>query len=345
MLLVSFMTVSTAAAADEIDIGSLANGLSVHGRDINDANVVVGDAYATVQSAHAFLWKNGAMEDLGTLGGKDSSAESVNESNQVVGWSHAAGEETHAFLWQNGTLQDLTPYLKSPKSYAYDINNHGQIVGMRLVGDEYRAFRLDLHTKVITDLGRGSAQAINDAGRATGYTLVGPGYENATIWNGNSPVLLKPLDGNTRSVGYDIDESGNVVGWSGYAAERQVATMWKHGVASAVTSDTQGASLALDTNNRGMAVGSIYYPATGQCAFVWSAGQATQPSTDDGCYMSANAINNKGYYIATSWDGKRTLILKQEINDDAQWHRDIVVGLNVSIYGPFYDVASWAMRQ
>jgi probable HAF family extracellular repeat protein len=48
---------------------------------------------------HAFLWENGAMTDLGTLGGNYSVAVVINERGQVVGYSLTASGEEHAFLW------------------------------------------------------------------------------------------------------------------------------------------------------------------------------------------------------------------------------------------------------
>jgi probable HAF family extracellular repeat protein len=49
----------------------------------------------------AFLWTDGQMMDLGTLGG-GSAAIAINDLSVVVGNSTTGAGVTHAFLWSNG---------------------------------------------------------------------------------------------------------------------------------------------------------------------------------------------------------------------------------------------------
>src|SRR5438094_228351 len=77
---------------------------------------------------------NGAIEDLGTLGGNSSGALSVSKSGLVTGWSEtdivdSSGETVvRAFLWKNGVMHDLGS-LGGPVSFGQDVNEHGQVVG------------------------------------------------------------------------------------------------------------------------------------------------------------------------------------------------------------------------
>ena len=63
---------------------------------------------------HAFLWQNGTMTDLGTLGGTcpvplcvTVQAVTINRKGQVAGRSVTALGEEHAFFWEDGTMTDL----------------------------------------------------------------------------------------------------------------------------------------------------------------------------------------------------------------------------------------------
>ena len=83
-------------------------------------------------TTNAFLYENGAMIDLGTLGGlgDGSSAWGINNNSQIVGQSTTCpGCPNHAFLYENGAMIDLGTLNGYSDSYARAINNSGQIVG------------------------------------------------------------------------------------------------------------------------------------------------------------------------------------------------------------------------
>ena len=75
--------------------------------DINDKGEVVGFSRVSSGQAHAFLYKNGIMYDLGTLGGIDSRANAINNRGDIVGQFTNADGSVHAFLYRDGQMVPL----------------------------------------------------------------------------------------------------------------------------------------------------------------------------------------------------------------------------------------------
>jgi probable HAF family extracellular repeat protein len=79
---------------------------------------------------HAYLYKDGVLFDLGTLGGATSTAEAINDRGQVAGWAQvASGGNDHAFLFEDGVMKDLGTLEGGFVSRAHDVNNRGVVVG------------------------------------------------------------------------------------------------------------------------------------------------------------------------------------------------------------------------
>lgn len=119
------------------DLGSLGGTLAIpgsfatgyFGQILNQRGQAVGTStLAGDETWHAFLWTNGTMIDLGTLGGSFSEALAINESGQVVGRASTVASR-HPFLWDNGTMIDLGVVAPCQRGSANSINSKGQIVG------------------------------------------------------------------------------------------------------------------------------------------------------------------------------------------------------------------------
>jgi probable HAF family extracellular repeat protein len=86
---------------------------------------------------NAFLWKNGVLTSLGALPGAQWSAVNWISSNGLVaGFSEDAQTdplnsfpEIHGTVWQNGHISDLGTLPGGYDSWAFGVNNRGQVVG------------------------------------------------------------------------------------------------------------------------------------------------------------------------------------------------------------------------
>jgi probable HAF family extracellular repeat protein len=205
---------------------------------VNDKGDFAGSATVSANGTnwtHAVAWLNGAVTDLGTLGGDSSEASSINASGQIAGASGTkpgAGsllldDTAHAVLWANGTMTDLGT-LGGDSSSATALNDKGQVVGWSgttpgggaLAFDpSARAFVWDGGTMVsLGGLDGGSissAAAINNNGAIVGYAIDAKNEQRAVIWENGAIVDLNTLipsnSGYTLNAAYDINDAGQIV--------------------------------------------------------------------------------------------------------------------------------------
>ncbi len=152
-----FRAFSATAGGQVAMIGTLAGGWASYGQALNDEGWVVGGATTARGYMHAFLFANGRMQDLGTLGGGNSGAYGVNSGGQVVGYSNTPDGQSSAFQWENGVMRDLNTSIAADTGWrlleASAINERGQIAGFGLFGGVQRAFRLDpIEAKSLADV-------------------------------------------------------------------------------------------------------------------------------------------------------------------------------------------------
>ncbi|UOA07090.1 DUF3466 family protein [Methylobacter sp. S3L5C] len=134
-----------------------------YARDINKNGAVVGEFLTKDQSAfHGFLYSKGVFTDLGSNSSPETVPFGINDQDQIVGVKYSPYNdvcfdpnsgfvpcikyEAHAFFYDKKKLIDLNtlniPNAEWKLSWAFDINNDGQIVGYGLVDDKFRAFLL-----------------------------------------------------------------------------------------------------------------------------------------------------------------------------------------------------------
>ena len=193
---------------------SRAMGLNNNGAIVGDSGMEA-DTWDADAARHATHYKDGILTDLGTLGGRDSIAESVNDAGVIVGKSQTAGGGSdHAFIYANGQMTDLGT-LGGGYSAAYAINNAGQIVGSS-VNASGRQNAFFYQNGVMTDLGwlgSGSyARAVNEHGQAVVALSNGGGwlYSGGAMHDLNT--LIDPASGLTIQDVRDINDLGQIVG-------------------------------------------------------------------------------------------------------------------------------------
>jgi probable HAF family extracellular repeat protein len=235
------------------DLGTLPDGSVSLGISVNNAGQVVGfsdngipDPFAmfpTGTQTRTFLWERGQLQDIGTLGGPDTTPGPGCDNQRpgvIVGSSYtsftpnaSSGVPTaNPFLWDNGTMIDLGN-LGGTFNFAQCANNRGEVIGQsNLPGDQahhaflWRKGRMqDLGT-----LGGPLSEAwwINDAGDIAGSAdLPTPKLHDAVVWKHGRIHDLGTVPGDPCSRAYGLNSRGQVVGTSTDCVNALHAFVWE----------------------------------------------------------------------------------------------------------------------
>ena len=291
--------------ATPIGQGTTALGINAYGD-------VVGSV-ATPEGKRAFLWSDGTLQLLGTLGGAHSGATAISDRREVVGEAETAAGETHAFLWRHGAMQDLGVLPGHRKSSAAGVNNFGRVVGASYVGGtsyEHRAFLHDGSSMI--DLGtlggRNSlARGINDAGQIVGEADRADGVRQAFFYDLGAMIAIWGPFGGTfpaNSSAETINAAGHAAGYRNGvspAGGMFFTDIWIYagGEAQWIACPYQRC-LPTGINGRDQVVG---YPFNSSGvvsgAFLWDPVTRGTTLTAPGWTLtSASAINDRGQIVA-----------------------------------------------
>ena len=230
-----------------IDLGTLGGSFSgVLG--INNADEAAGISFTNIPDPtnpgfpqlHAFVWTQGKMIDLGTLGGPFSFGTAINDLGQSGGISLTApdpdtGEsQQRAFIWERGQMRDLGT-LGGTYSDGLGLNNKGQAVGTStLPGD------LELHTFLrdkgkMNDVGTlggtfSSPTGLTDNGHISGQsTTANDEALHGFLWRDGKMTDLGTLPGDDCSNAWGLNSKDQVVGLSGQTCDDGHAFLWENG--------------------------------------------------------------------------------------------------------------------
>jgi probable HAF family extracellular repeat protein len=274
------------------DLGTLGGPdsfVSVANHTVNERDVVVGYSETSIPDPNQenfcnpnftnnlvclpFVWENGVMTALPTLGGTNGQAFGINNRGQIAGQAEGPNPdpcspfplEVKPVIWRNGQIQQvLAPF-------------GGSAAG---------------------------ANAINDNGDAVGISGCITGNLYAVLWRHGSPIDLGSLGGVAGNVAFDINDRGQVIGQSDLPGDTlHHGFLWQDGVMIDLGSlSGLPTSLADGINKRGQVVG-FSQDANGDdfssVAWLWQNGTITDLNTvipgDSSLFlMEAVAINDGG---------------------------------------------------
>jgi probable HAF family extracellular repeat protein len=196
-----------------------------------------------------FLWQDGSMTPLSTLGGYNSAASMINNRGEVAGnaetatpdltcppYDPAKGQyqvlQDEPVVWKNGQIEQLPTYGGDPDGYAIAINDSGQVAGGSgtcSTGDPVIGLYFSpVHALLwesdgtVTNLGSlggafgNQAHNMNNRGQVVGASdLAGDAVFHGFVWSRSTGMQdVPPLPGDTYSVALAINDAGEVGGVS-----------------------------------------------------------------------------------------------------------------------------------
>ena len=242
-----------------------------------------------------FVWENGRMRPLPTLGGTHGFAAAANDLGQIAGWAENTVRDPdtctppqifqfRAVIWgpHGNAIHELPVRANDSSSAATAINNHGQVVGISGDCDEAIGSATAAHAVLweganVTEIPNfGGAEwntptAINEHGDIAGFSdHVGDVVTEAFIWTpeGGLKGLGFLYPDHVLSEAFGINEARQVVGLSCSEAECR-AFLWQDGVMSdlnvlAGIPDGELLTHGMDINDQGVITGRAFVAATGE---------------------------------------------------------------------------------
>jgi len=279
-----------------------------------------------------FLWQDGEMIQLPTLGGNNGVAMAISNRGQLAGFAENSTPDTGCpspqvlhfmpVVWEKEVIHKMPTFGGDPDGVAQQINDKGEVVG-----------------------GSGTCATFNTNFL---YNLV---PVHALLWENGKAIDLGNLGGKTGQAGgniaYDINNQGQVVGNSDLPGDTTFhAFLWTKGTGMQDLGTLSGdvASVSISINDAGSAVGASLDAKFNPRAFLWEKGVMTDLNTRIAGHsplylMTGCSINSRGEitglgmtstgeihsYLATPTHGVATsdgtaqgVISRRALSDDAR---------------------------
>jgi probable HAF family extracellular repeat protein len=234
-----------------------------------------------------FIWEEGRLSALPTLGGHNGFAAGSNRIGQIVGWAETTravdsctGTQVRQFLavlWTAGTHRprELAPLPGDSTSAAVAINDRGQVVGIS---------------------------------GACGTAVGGVSARHAVMWDTDGrPHYLGNIGGSQWNTPVAINDRGVVAGFANVPGGANPATLFPHafvwteqtGMRDLGTLPGDKLSEGLGLNHRNQVVGESCREQFANCrAFIWEDGRMSNLNelVKDyrGTLVNAGDINDRG---------------------------------------------------
>ncbi len=282
-------------------------GLAVGGAETGKPDPSAADfcgfkAYGLVTSGDIcapFVWYNGVMRQLPTLGGNNGSATQINLFGVIAGEVENTLRDPGCperlqfkpVKWQDSKVIELPTYPGDPDAVAYAINDFGQVIGssgqcapfnpnlqLAMAPLHPLLWERDGSVKYLGTLGgtgrnfANLAININNRGHVVGTSaLAGDRVNHAFLWTEQKGMqdlgALHPSDVNSGAAG--INDFDEITGISVPADGAPSAFVWRNGQMTDLNTMVRGAGklhllLGSSINNDGEIIGAAIDTATGE---------------------------------------------------------------------------------
>ena len=304
-----------------VELGTLGGeNSSINWNGINDPGQAVGMSETSVPDPNGedvcgfgthltcdpFIWQNGVMSALPTVGGNNGQASAINNSGQVAGYAENGIADSTCpqgitnfmvdlpVMWTNGVAMALPTINGGPDGVAFGINNRGQAVGYSgtCTSASYAVVWENGVAHQLPDLGTpgGIAFAINNHNQAVGQAVNADGTALATIWQNHKVAALGGgvlVPGDVASFATGINDQGQAVGSSFNSKGWSHGMLWQNGRAIDLNTVFPASSNlyvvnAGSINESGQIAGMAVEMAAGRAGTIVHAFVATPVNEDQG---------------------------------------------------------------